>query len=85
MRRGELLALRWDHIDLRQRVAHLDMTKNGERRSVPLSSAAVEVLGSAAAHASTARCSRSRAFAVAAAFKHAVRARRPAMTFASTT
>lgn len=43
MRRGELLALRWQ-IDLDRRVAHLSVTKNGEARSVPLSSAAMGIL-----------------------------------------
>ncbi|MDA8230634.1 MAG: site-specific integrase [Magnetospirillum sp.] len=45
MRQSELLALRWENIDLRRKVAHLDDTKNGERRDVPLSSVAVAVLG----------------------------------------
>ncbi|MCZ2172975.1 MAG: site-specific integrase [Burkholderiales bacterium] len=44
MRRGELLVLRWEDIDLRQRVAHLSDTKNGTSRDVPLSTAAVAVL-----------------------------------------
>lgn len=44
MRRGELLALRWEHIRLADRVAHLPRTKNGKWRDVPLSSKAVEVL-----------------------------------------
>ena len=44
MRRGELLALRWENIRLTDRVAHLPMTKNGNRRDVPLSSRAVEIL-----------------------------------------
>lgn len=41
MRRGELLSLRWCDVDLEQRVAHLAMTKNGDTRSVPLSSRAI--------------------------------------------
>jgi integrase len=44
MRRGELLALEWKHIDLGNRVAHLPLTKNGESRDVPLSSRAIETL-----------------------------------------
>lgn len=44
MRRGELLALRWENIRLADRVAHLPMTKNGNRRDVPLSTRAVEIL-----------------------------------------
>lgn len=46
MRRGELLGLRWEHIDLNRRIAHLPDTKNGESRTVPLSTAAIEVLRS---------------------------------------
>ena len=44
MRRGEILALRWEHIDLERRTAHLPKTKNGEVRNVPLSTAAVDAL-----------------------------------------
>lgn len=43
-RRGELLNLRWDDVDLQRRVAKLRDTKNGETRDVPLSSHAVAVL-----------------------------------------
>jgi integrase len=46
MRQGELIALRWEHVDLARRIAHLPETKNGEARTVPLSTAAVEVLRS---------------------------------------
>lgn len=44
MRRGELLSLRWEHIDLDEQTAHLPDTKNGTARTVPLSSAAVRIL-----------------------------------------
>ena len=44
MRRGELLGLRWEHINLINRVAHLPVTKNGEGRYVPLSSRAATIL-----------------------------------------
>jgi integrase len=44
MRRGELLSLQWQHIDLQRRVAHLPVTKNGEARDVPLSRLATETL-----------------------------------------
>jgi integrase len=44
MRHGEIVGLRWEHIDLQDRVAHLSKTKNGEPRDVPLSSKAVAVL-----------------------------------------
>ncbi|MFM0307135.1 site-specific integrase [Paraburkholderia sp. RL17-383-BIF-A] len=53
MRRGEIVAMRWEHIDLKRRVAHLPATKNGSTRDVPLSSRAVALLQSlkdAAAH-----------------------------------
>ncbi|MFM7011065.1 MAG: tyrosine-type recombinase/integrase [Betaproteobacteria bacterium] len=44
MRRGELLVLRWQDVNLVKRTATLYDTKNGEGRVVPLSSRAVEVL-----------------------------------------
>ncbi len=44
MRRGEIIDLLWDNIDLENRVAHLPETKNGSARDVPLSSRAVAVL-----------------------------------------
>lgn len=44
MRRGELLALRWEHIDLEKQTAFLPMTKNGSFRTVPLSKKAVAIL-----------------------------------------
>lgn len=46
MRRGELLSLRWEYIDLKRRVLHLPETKNGTSRNVPLSTKAVAVLES---------------------------------------
>ncbi len=44
MRQGELRHLRWEHIDLNRRTAHLPDTKNGEARTVPLSTTAIGVL-----------------------------------------
>lgn len=44
MRRGEILGLRWEHIDLQERTAFIPLTKNGESRLVPLSMAAIEIL-----------------------------------------
>lgn len=44
MRRGELLELDWRHVDLKRRTAHLPDTKNGDARTVPLSSQAAEIL-----------------------------------------
>lgn len=46
MRRGELLALRWEHVDFEGQTAYLPTSKNGHPRLVPLSSAAVGVLAS---------------------------------------
>ena len=50
MRRGELLSLRWEHVDLTARTAHLPDTKNGESRTVPLSSVAVQELSALPRH-----------------------------------
>ena len=44
MRRGEILALRWEDVHLGDRVAHLPLTKNGHARDVPLSARAIEIL-----------------------------------------
>ena len=44
MRRGELLGLRWDRVDLAARIVHLPLTKNGEGRDVPLSRRATDTL-----------------------------------------
>ena len=44
MRRGEILGLRWEHVDLDRRIAFLPLTKNGSSREVPLSTKAVQVL-----------------------------------------
>jgi len=44
MRKGEILSLRWADIDFEARSAHLDITKNGDERDVPLSRAAIALL-----------------------------------------
>lgn len=44
MRRGELMTITWGMVDLENRVVHLEDTKNGERRSVPLSTKAITTL-----------------------------------------
>jgi len=44
MRRGEIVGLRWEHVDFKRRVVHLPRTKNGSSRDVPLSTAAVTAL-----------------------------------------
>ncbi|WP_249221456.1 hypothetical protein [Cupriavidus sp. KK10] len=36
MRQGQLLALRWEHINVKARIAHLPETKNSSKRDVPL-------------------------------------------------
>lgn len=41
MRRGEILGLRWGHIDLDQKTAFMPMAKNGLLRWVPLTDEAV--------------------------------------------
>jgi integrase len=44
MRRSEILSLRWQDLDFGKRTAFLRMTKNGESRTVPLSSRAIATL-----------------------------------------
>lgn len=44
MRRGEILGLTWQDVNLKNRTATLKDTKNGESRAVPLSIAAIRVL-----------------------------------------
>ena len=36
MRRGEMFNLTWDNVDLKARLIHILISKNGERRSVPI-------------------------------------------------
>ena len=44
MRQGELLKLTWRDVNPQARTAHLPVTKNGDARTVPLSSKAVQIL-----------------------------------------
>jgi integrase len=44
MRQSEIVRLRWQHVNIKRRTAFLSDTKNGESRTVPLSSVAVDVL-----------------------------------------
>lgn len=44
MRRGEILSLKWESIDLSRKIAHLPVTKNGSSRTIPLSNRAIELL-----------------------------------------
>lgn len=50
MRQGEILSLHRDQVDLQRRVVRLDKTKNGDARTVPLSSRATEVFREASEH-----------------------------------
>lgn len=49
-RLGELLSFEWKHINFKQRTAHLCDTKNGESRTIALSSTAIAVLESMPRH-----------------------------------
>lgn len=51
-RRGELLGLRWDDVDLERRVARLGRTKNGDRRTLVLLPQVAEALRPFAGEAS---------------------------------
>jgi integrase len=44
MRSGEMVSLEWADVDLATQTIHLDMTKNGDSRDVPLSRKAVGLL-----------------------------------------
>ena len=44
MRRGEIAAMRWEHVDRKARVLLIPETKNGSPRRVPLSTTALAVL-----------------------------------------
>ncbi len=46
MRRGEIAAMKWEHVDLKTRTLTIPETKTGEPRRIPLSSRAVAVLKS---------------------------------------
>ncbi len=72
MRRGELLALRWEHVDLQSRTAFLPDTKNGDSRTVPLSSAAVQLMTELPRHISGVVFP-VKAFTLDAAFKRGAR------------
>lgn len=81
MRRGELLALEWRHINLLAQTASLPTSKNGHPRCVPLSTGAVAVLA-ALPGARDGRVFSINAWAMAAAFKRAtVRAQLPELRF----
>lgn len=44
MRRGEILSLKWEHIDLQRSIAFIPLTKNGDSRTIPLSPEAIKIL-----------------------------------------
>ncbi|MBF9235004.1 tyrosine-type recombinase/integrase [Microvirga alba] len=46
MRRGELLSIRWEDVDLAARTIRIMKTKNGHPRTIPLTPKAVEILSS---------------------------------------
>jgi len=46
MRRGELLGLAWERVDLSRGVIRLEVTKSGRRREVPMRRAVYDVLAS---------------------------------------
>lgn len=73
MRRGELLRLRWEDIDLASRTATLHETKNGYMRVVPLSSGALRVFESLSPRASGSVFPGLTGEAVKLAFKRATR------------
>ncbi|MHC4276264.1 MAG: tyrosine-type recombinase/integrase [Planctomycetota bacterium] len=44
MRKGEILKLKWEQVDLRHRFIHLYITKNGKRREIPINDTLKEIL-----------------------------------------
>lgn len=44
MRRGEIAAMRWDHVDVKKRVLLIPETKTGKSRTVPLTTEALRIL-----------------------------------------
>jgi integrase len=46
MRKGEILNLRWDNVDMKNGFILLDRTKNGDRREIPINPTLAAMLGS---------------------------------------
>lgn len=44
MRRGEILGMRWSNLNIDTRTVYIPLTKNGQPRTVPLSTVAIEIL-----------------------------------------
>lgn len=77
MRQSEILSLAWSDIDLAERVALLKDTKNGEKREVPLSSAAIKALSGGDGNGNVTKIRRGKVFkttasAVKQCFRRAV-------------
>jgi integrase len=45
MRKGEVVSIKWENVDFKNREIHLPMTKNGEPRDVPMTDEVYQVLG----------------------------------------
>lgn len=52
MRQGELLSMRWEHVNLKGRIVHLPETKNGSKRDVPLTMDARDIIAAQGVKAS---------------------------------
>ena len=46
LRKGEILSLKWDAVDLKHGFILLDRTKNGQRREIPINSTLLDHTGS---------------------------------------
>ncbi|MBP7721195.1 MAG: site-specific integrase, partial [Alphaproteobacteria bacterium] len=44
MRRGELIAIQWQHVDFKTRTVFIPVTKNGHSRTIPLTGEAIKIL-----------------------------------------
>jgi integrase len=53
MRKGEILGLTWDRVDLKNRIILLDKTKNGERREIPVNDTLFQALSGLTRHIKT--------------------------------
>ena len=81
MRLSELTSARWEHLDLTQRTLHLPHTKNGDSRTVPLSTTAVTTLSNlrhSVTHLNSGRIFNITPHAATVAFRRAVRRARKA-------
>ena len=50
MRKSEILHLTWDRVDLKNRIILLDITKNGERREIPVNNTLFQTLSGLTRH-----------------------------------